>query len=315
MTQFLPFRVVPPAVPSVLLGQFRRTTGARIPSPVQRCGGNCKHVGMIEMPHQRVQETGRQPQVIIEQDDDLLGQFGKQPIVGEEVIVCRGQSDVNFRVPRTDPIAVALRTLIIEDQGTARARIRVHRIANGWQQAFEMADAVVVQDGEANGLHKSGTLLRCAATRNGQVLSDESARFVVKQREVFADLLEGPVPPADLEKGLDLVCLQPVFDDSRRNAANQRIGRHVAGHNRAGGDDGAIANSNAREDHCIDADPHVISHFDTALGPSVCVRKVAETDRSQGKSRDTVQTVFPEDKRTPSAMLQNFPMTTRSSGW
>lgn len=66
------------------------------------------------------------------------------------------------------------------------------------------------------------------------------------------------------------------FNDFRRIAAHDSIGRHVFGHYRAGSDNRIIANGYARVNDRTSADPDVITNGDrfTVLQPAVTFGRI-----------------------------------------
>src|SRR4051794_21798169 len=58
---------------------------------------------------------------------------------------------------------------------------------------------------------------------------------------------------------------RPHAQQPRRSAGDDRVGRHVLGHDAAGADDGVVADGDAAQEARAVADPHVVADADVAL--------------------------------------------------
>lgn len=85
------------------------------------------------------------------------------------------------------------------------------------------------------------------------------------RRQVPADLLHRPVPPGDGQQALHHRVGEALLQRLGRVATDHGVGRHVAGHHRARGDDGTVADLHPRHDQRLVADPHVVADQGVAL--------------------------------------------------
>lgn len=83
--------------------------------------------------------------------------------------------------------------------------------------------------------------------------------------QVGADLLHGPVPPAQLQQPLDGRRIETLADLPGGDAADDGVGRHILRDDRTRRDHSPVADLHARHDDRLVADPDVVADDDVAL--------------------------------------------------
>ena len=112
---------------------------------------------------------------------------------------------------------------------------------------------------------KTAFLAVCGGLQGGEVGGDDGL-------EVAGDFFDGPIPPGDSFERGDGFGREAGFEDLGGIAADDGVGRDVFRDDRAGGDDGAVADMDAGHDEGVVADPHVVADDGVAAGGQVCGR-------------------------------------------
>ena len=131
-----------------------------------------EHIRRLEMPEQRFQKMFIQPQVVVQDHHDLLGQLWQQPVVGEQKIIFRRDHHPHRRKLPPDPVHIRLRAAIIQHQHGTLARIIFGGGHGGRQQKLQMLPPVVVQNCQADGVHQSDCKVQIG--RNIKLLANVS---------------------------------------------------------------------------------------------------------------------------------------------
>ena len=97
---------------------------------------------------------------------------------------------------------------------------------------------------------------------------------VRKDGQEGRDFLDGPVPPAKLQKEFDHFFGKAHLDDPRGVPRDDGVGRDVLRHDRISRDDRAVADLDAREDLRFATDPDVVADNGVAL-----LRKLVDVRR------------------------------------
>ena len=121
-----------------------------------------------------------------------------------------------------------------------------------------------------------------------------------KRSNLRADSLDGPIPPSDPLKGLNLSEFETRFQYLRRVSPDYVISRNIARHDRPRTDHRAISDADARENRCPVAYPDIVADFSASLGARVTIlsRKEISKCDSERKRGDPLGIVLAAAENT-----------------
>ena len=103
------------------------------------------------MPHQGSDEVLVDPDVVVQQDDHILGPGRDEIIVGEEHFVRSRRDELEFGAVRRRPFAVRFRAPIVQNDDRALLPPLLEGNAQRRHELFQKRNAVVVEDRNADG--------------------------------------------------------------------------------------------------------------------------------------------------------------------
>lgn len=89
----------------------------------------------------------------------------------------------------------------------------------------------------------------------------------LNRADILGDFLLRPVPPFHVQLLCDRPVVKPSADGPGGNAAHDCIRRHIFRDDRAGADNGAVADGDTCKDNGLKSDPYIVSDAD--LSPVV----------------------------------------------